>query len=474
MSSGLPGGFEETRAPSPILAAQPYIMPESSKKIPTLDTQLSGASTYPGWLLSIEGYLDLIDIGTDYQAWDVVTGDYPRPPTAGSGKATPEQAKETKRWKNANTIALLTIRKNCSNDVRARIETIATAKEAFDELKSAYETKTTTEYYALLSSLSMIYDDRKQTIQEHILEYERAWNMCASVMSRIDLGATQDDGFGQGLRLISRSNKAKAEYLLMSLPPFYANTVENIRAKEYKYDDVVHKLKDYVAARQKSGKKKAGLGDGSAENPIVLRTEEEKSKKKCEYCWAKGWKGLGHTESECFTKKREQRKVQKSKTVADSDSDEEDNGSAYADVVKVKLTMSANKLGEYQYDTATSHHTTNELHRLHDIEEISLAVEAHDGTKSICRKRGTLIFRHNGREMKHVDTLYDPTYSNLISGQRMPDEHCLDIKKKTAELKEGNKIIYKMRKDNRGALWIRPEDKIPVKAPAEKTTVQIL
>jgi hypothetical protein len=147
--------------------------------------------------------------------------------------------------------------------VRARIETIATAKEAFDELKSAYETKTTTEYHALLSSLSMIYDDRKQTIQEHILEYERAWNMFASGMSRIDLGATQDDGFGQGLRLISRSNKAKAEYLLMSLPPFYANTVENIRAKEYKYDDVVHKVKDYVAARQKSGKKKAGLGDGT-------------------------------------------------------------------------------------------------------------------------------------------------------------------------------------------------------------------
>jgi hypothetical protein len=65
-------------------------MPESSKKIPTLDTQLSGASTYPGWLLSIEGYLELIDVGTDYQAWDVVTGDYQRPPTAGSVKAIPE------------------------------------------------------------------------------------------------------------------------------------------------------------------------------------------------------------------------------------------------------------------------------------------------------------------------------------------------------------------------------------------------
>jgi hypothetical protein len=91
-------------------------MHESSKKIPTLDTQLSGVSTYPGLLLSIKGYLELIDIGTDYLAWDVVTGDYKRPPTAGAGKATPEQAKETKRWKNTNTVALLTIRKNCRNE----------------------------------------------------------------------------------------------------------------------------------------------------------------------------------------------------------------------------------------------------------------------------------------------------------------------------------------------------------------------
>jgi hypothetical protein len=54
----------------------------------------------------------------------------------------------------------------------------------------------------------------------------------------------------------------------MSLPPFYANTAENIRAKEYKYDDVVHKLKDYVAARQKLGEKKPGLGDGQLRTPL--------------------------------------------------------------------------------------------------------------------------------------------------------------------------------------------------------------
>jgi hypothetical protein len=135
-----------------------------------------------------------------------------------------------------------------------------------------------------------------------------------------------------------------------------------MHAKEYNDQDVVQKLKDYVAGRQKRGKTKAGLGDGTAENRIVLQTEEEKSKNKCEYCRVKGWKGLGHTESKCFTKESEQRKVQKSKTVANSDSHEDDYGSAYADVVKGKLTMCANRLGEYQYDTATSYHTTNELH----------------------------------------------------------------------------------------------------------------
>jgi hypothetical protein len=129
-----------------------------------------------------------------------------------------------------------------------KIEIIITAKEAFDELKLAYKTKTTIKYYALLSSLSIIYNDIKPTIQEYILEYEKALNIYASDISRIDLRATQDHGFRQGLRHISIGNKAKVKYLLISLPPFYTNTLENIHTKEYKYDDIVHKLKDYFVA----------------------------------------------------------------------------------------------------------------------------------------------------------------------------------------------------------------------------------
>jgi hypothetical protein len=45
-------------------------------------------------------------------------------------------------------------------------------------------------------------------------------------MSRADLNS--DDGFGRGLKGISKSDKAKAEFLLKSLPSSYPNTVENI------------------------------------------------------------------------------------------------------------------------------------------------------------------------------------------------------------------------------------------------------
>lgn len=80
----------------------------------------------------------------------------------------------------------------------------------------------------------------------------RYWNCFVGVVSRVDL--TTDDGFGKGLQEFALSDKAKAEFLLKSLPTFYANTIENIRAKDYGYDDVAGKLKEYIPIRQKSKK----------------------------------------------------------------------------------------------------------------------------------------------------------------------------------------------------------------------------
>ena len=146
----------------------------------------------------------------------MVTEEYPKPSEA-SGKATSTEGTSAKRairmWKDADAVALLTIEKNCEEDIQARIGNCLTAAAAYKELKKAYEGRTTTEFYALLESLTSIpYNDRKTSINEHITSYERIWNSFVGVISRADL--SKDNGFGKGLLEFSKSDTVKAEFLL--------------------------------------------------------------------------------------------------------------------------------------------------------------------------------------------------------------------------------------------------------------------
>lgn len=111
----------------------------------------------------------------------------------------------------------------------------------------------------------------------------------------------------------------------------------------------------------------------------------------------------------------------------------------------------------FQYDSATTHHTTNRLDLLQNIKyDANFPIKAHDGSISYCDIIGTLVFRHNGREIPHEDCLYNPNYRNLISGQRM-GRHILKVERDQATLKKGKRVIYQMDIDQRGALWIKLE-----------------
>jgi hypothetical protein len=84
------------------------------RKIPSLDIKLSGPLTYSGWAISIETYLDLIQVDRteEYRGWDIVMGIYIQPAPAAS-KSTVEEAQIAGKaiwvWKDGNSIALLTI-----------------------------------------------------------------------------------------------------------------------------------------------------------------------------------------------------------------------------------------------------------------------------------------------------------------------------------------------------------------------------
>jgi len=143
--------------------------------------------------------------------------------------------------------------------------------------------------------------------------------------------------------------------------------------------------------------------------------ENKHNGKRCQYCIAKGWKGLNHTESECGTKKREKARAKKTKA---EDEQEEESDSEGVTIKMIRIGKT--KYGHerlYEYDIAVTHHTTNKYDRLTDVQHnLQLEVSGHGGTKSVCKIMGTLVFRHNGRNIRHEQCLYDPSYSNIISG----------------------------------------------------------
>jgi hypothetical protein len=111
--------------------------------------------------------------------------------------------RELRSLKDANAVTLLTIRKKCEDDVKEMIGNLTSVRDAYAELKKAYEGKTAT----VLDGLSVSFDDRKSSIGEHVTNYECTWNCFVEVVSRADL--TTDDRFGKGLQEFALSNKKR-------------------------------------------------------------------------------------------------------------------------------------------------------------------------------------------------------------------------------------------------------------------------
>lgn len=126
------------------------------------------------------------------------------------------------------------------------------------------------------------------------------------------------------MKKASKSDRFKGIMLISSLPPYYASLTENLRLNndKYTYGDIVNTLRTYVPERQKHRNKNGPVPTGktqhgSLENPIILKVEKDcfgrtiDTSKSCQYCKNKGWRGIGHTEGECRTKKREATSVKK-------------------------------------------------------------------------------------------------------------------------------------------------------------------
>ena len=433
-------------------------MTTRDRATPKIEPKLGGQHNYAQWILSIEQTLSLYEHG-DTTIWEIVTGEVTDPSGGSTIKAEKAGNKDLIKWRRDNNFAILTMKRNCEPEAVDLIGLARSAHEAYKELKAKYEGKTVTDLGAIIANvIRLVFDDRKGTIEDHVGEFEKRWGFMRATLSAGFTDKTKE--FGEALQKLAWSDQAKAEFLLISLPPFYSNLVENLRAKEgYTYGDVSRQIKLYVPGRQRQGNRKS---EGSQENPVVLKTDKKGAAKdngkRCDYCIGKGWKGLNHVESECYTKKRDDKKKGKTnKTKAENEAPEDEEGSICHITIKRAGEHICEKQGKFQYDTATSHHTTNKKGLLQDIKKVHIPVRAHDGSISICDTMGTLVIKHNNQTISHEDCLYDPSYSNLISGQRM-GSHKMLVDNYKGILQRKNGVEYKLEIDERGGMWITPDD----------------
>ena len=307
--------------------------------------------------------------------WDIVNG-YSTLPTK----------KEFQReWQRANYFCVLLMYKNAEDEPHNKISLFKDAAQAYKALRSAYEGKTVTDLGTVVNEVMKItYDDRSTTIEKHINTYDKKWGFMRSTITGMkanQLAGLEEDEklFQSGINDLAASGKAKAEFLLMILPPFYAPLVENLRMQQgFTYGDVTRNLIRYVSGRQGAYRRitaNGGIQKGSTPgNLIVLRTEPGKDRfgrpidasKTCGYCIkVQKWKGIGHTESECNTKKREkgQQRAGHIEPYVEDEFGTEEGGVKIGRlrISMIKRVSTFAKHGYYEYDTGAQVHTTNEL-----------------------------------------------------------------------------------------------------------------
>ncbi|KAF8461528.1 hypothetical protein BDZ91DRAFT_736977 [Kalaharituber pfeilii] len=157
---------------------------------------------------------------------------------------------------------------------------------------------------------------------------------------------------------------------------------------------------------------------------FTLLTEQEET---CRYCInVKGWTGIGHTEGECLTKKKDENRKSKNEVLIPHLT------------VLTATDRSEETVGWFRYDATASVHTTNRLELMNETREVQIPVRGHDGSVTICRIAGTIEFRHLGRKIRLMNALFT-------------------AKEDEAILKVPNCKICRMRRIG-GTFWVVPDD----------------
>ena len=434
-------------------------------------------SNFAAWAKSLKMLMFLYPIPClyKYNVWHIICGDL-----LYSREEFVDIQLDEDDWFEANYFALLTMKRNCEDEPLGVIELCEYAFEAYEVLQTHYENRMVSDLGVIISGVTKSNYSENITIEAHIQDFEQKWKKMATI------GNVDEDNqeFAEHIQGIGRLESAKKEFLLMTFPthiPRYAQLVQNIRSQRgYSYGDVVANLKIYVPQIGWKKKSHQGAWTGSKTDPVVLKNQGP-TEKTCGYCIkVKGWRGVGHTESECRTKKRERNNQESGVKKIDSKAYNEDSDDDFELDQRARITeINANRrypgnrnlrvhmirasriehdrTGQYEFDTGAQVHTTNELWRLTDLRP-GRTITACNGTKTTAIHEGTFRMRHNERDIILKNVLYHPSFYNLISGQRIRGDFDIQGRGSKVNICTNGETLYLAERDNSGTMWIQPTD----------------
>lgn len=366
--------------------------------VPKMSTVLKDELNYPEWANEAETYLTVMDL------FEIVDGTIPCPDTTTGTSVSNDRG----LWRKASMKAKLFMMFNCEEGPKSTINLCTTAKEAWESLRSSYEGKTRTNLHFLLTAITNLkYDDRNTNIDSHITEFEKRW----SRLSATTKSSTDTKSAAGVLHLVTNCETLKANLLLGTLPSFYSNIVDNITTKsDISYADTTVRLRELVPRkkpRKSESTDESPTPAAFASNTTSSSTNPWNNGKVCTYCKNnKGWSGRGHTESECRNKKRDEQISRQQAHTAEE----------Y--VFMSQSHPQPEQHNKWSYDTEASTHMTPFKSLLTDTVECQVPVRTASGWTTSYLK-GTARLEQNGQTILLADTLYIPALpKNLLSGQR--------------------------------------------------------
>ena len=123
------------------------------------------------------------------------------------------------------------IKRNCEPKVVTIIGLCENAYNTYTEQQAKCEGCTIMDIVVIFSSITKLtFDNRKNSMDNHLAEFDQKWNFMKASVANGKSTDKDEIECDKILERLSNCNRAKAELLQLSLPPFYSNLVENLRS----------------------------------------------------------------------------------------------------------------------------------------------------------------------------------------------------------------------------------------------------